>query len=275
MPIYNIPVNLLNAYRERDVIVRVGNVADIIAEAGRISLKNMEAVELIGIPADIELLSQLDEHAEVDLVLQDGERELSRLNALRESGMEEDIQIVVPVVPGFGETAKRACRLGYPVKLNIGALDLLDVEETLDLVNFYLHTPDLEEPLEFFHSFAQALFNEEALTMWDIMNENPAEIRYITDQGNEVLSRRLAHMPATGDMSDFLDRRKLQLLRERGECSQCRFFVNCNGYFKLPNPEFGCDGVKRIFGTLKEAVKKLQEDVDKFYDEFEEGPEED
>jgi len=50
------------------------------------------------------------------------------------------------------------------------------------------------------------------------------------------------------------------LPEESEECPDCEFLPHCRGYFKWPERDYSCKGVKEIFRTLKNAAKGLKKD---------------
>jgi hypothetical protein len=52
-----------------------------------------------------------------------------------------------------------------------------------------------------------------------------------------------------------------RVLAPEAECASCEFFLNCGGYFKWPNRDFSCDGIKRIFHRLSRAALELHDDL--------------
>ena len=85
-------------------------------------------------------------------------------------------------------------------------------------------------------------------------------VRYVTDDGAEAVARR----PFTAeheDLDTFHFELTKRMLSFESECASCEFFLNCGGYFKWPNPEFSCEGIKRIHQKLREAAYELQDDL--------------
>ena len=94
-------------------------------------------------------------------------------------------------MPGLYKAAKLAISLNFAVKLEVvQRLDQPVIDELGQVLDLYLHRPNVAAPIEFFHSTFLALY--------------------------------------------------------RG------------GYFKLPDKQYQCDGVKGLFRTLKEAAGDLQ-----------------
>jgi hypothetical protein len=182
-----------------------------------------------------------------------------------------DVVVVVPVAAGFSQAVRTAASLDFLVKLQIGPLEQFVVPEVLELLEYYLHTPSLSRPIEFFHSILRnvycAQFGPQEMkenTLWQVQGEDPTHIRYVADDGREVLSSRLAGLNAGDDLGSFLERYQLELALERGECSVCPFFTSCSGYFKLPDRGFNCDEVRKVFHALTLAARKLREDMESY-----------
>ena len=53
-------------------------------------------------------------------------------------------------------------------------------------------------------------------------------------------------------------------LGETTECDGCEFLKPCGGYFKWPNREFKCEGVKTLFSKLSCAAEELRNDLTSF-----------
>lgn len=99
------------------------------------------------------------------------------------------------------------------------------------------------------------------MSLWEIAEEDPSQVRYITDDGEETISRRFAGSKLEGDLGGFLDRYGQELLSERRECHGCEFFNRCGGYFKWPDKSYDCAGIKRLFTTLSSAAEEVQHDL--------------
>jgi len=50
----------------------------------------------------------------------------------------------------------------------------------------------------------------------------------------------------------------------KSECDGCEFFETCGGYFKWPNREFDCEGIKILFSRLNLAAEELRNDLASF-----------
>jgi hypothetical protein len=102
------------------------------------------------------------------------------------------------------------------------------------------------------------------MTLWDVQEEDPAYLRYVTDDGSETIGRHPVGVPASGDLGSFVAALQQELLAERGECYECEFLAYCGGYFKWPRKDYGCSGVKTLFRTLRDASAALRHDLEAF-----------
>jgi hypothetical protein len=146
----------------------------------------------------------------------------------------------------------------------VGQPDPAAVEAMQSVLDFYLHHPSVSQPVEFFHTALLSLYNQAPVTLWDVQEEDPAYVRYITDDGSETIARRPVGVPVTSDLGGFVAHLQQELLAERGECYECEFFEHCGGYFKWPRKDYGCSGVKTLFRTLRDASAALRHDLNTF-----------
>jgi hypothetical protein len=170
----------------------------------------------------------------------------------------------MPVVPDFSKAVKLAVSLNFAVKLEVTQPDQTLVKEMVGVLDFYLHHSTVAQPIEFFHSLLLAFYQENPVTLWAVQEEDPAFFRYITEQGEETISRRFAETKIKDDVGSFLENFNKELLTEKRECCQCEFFEHCGGYFKWPDREFSCDNVKTLLRTLQEAAGELKRDLASF-----------
>jgi hypothetical protein len=138
------------------------------------------------------------------------------------------VRIVIPVVAGFSKAVKLAVALNFAVKLNMGQPDVELLKEVEEVLDFYLHRSQVRQPIDFFHTTLTSFFNDEPISLWEIVDEVPV-------------------VPAT-DL----------------ECYECEFFNQCGGYFKWPDVTYGCDGVKSVFRTLANAAQEMRSDLATF-----------
>ena len=124
------------------------------------------------------------------------------------------------------------------------------------MLDFYLHHPSVSQPVEFFHTSLLSFYHQAPVPLWDVQEDDPAYVRYVTDDGWGD------HSAAPGRHTGSWRPRVLSLLSNRS-CWQSavsaarEFFAHCGGYFKWPRKDYGCTGVKALFRTLRDAGAAL------------------
>ncbi len=263
--IYNIPASMAESYRKKNVIVRSHSPAEIVESFSEDQLDRIVYIQLLSLNAEVDDLVQWGGSVPVDLLMRDPETEFPLLYKFSDLLDNHPVRISIPIVPGLNKAAKLAISLNFAVKLEmVQRLDQTLIEELGQLLQLYLHRPNVAAPVEFFHSAFLALYHEEHTSLWSIQEEDPANVLYITDDGQEAISRRFAGAGLTGDLGNFVVDYQKQLLAEKTECDGCEFYDICGGYFKLPDKQYQCDGVKSLFRVLKESAGELKSDLEMY-----------
>jgi hypothetical protein len=261
--IYNVPVALFERYRERQLIVRSHNPEELLEKLSGEGLERVAYVQLLSLDAEIDGLMRWEHPIPIDLAVLDQETDLPLLYRYSPLLDRRPIRVSVPVAPGFSRPAKLAVSLNFAVKLDVSQPGGALIEELMHFANYYLHQSTVSRPVEFFHSMFLAFYHNTPASLWDIQEENPLIMRYVTDHGEEVLSRRLSE--GDYDIKSFPEEDKVTLTALRGACSGCEFIEYCAGYFKWPRRDYCCDGVKTIFRFLESTAGELRGDMASFH----------
>lgn len=259
--VYNIPVGLVAAYRGRKVIVRAHNAADLVNTLSDASLDNLVAVNLLSLTTDVDPLAAWGHGLPVEIVMCHPQNQFPLLYRHAKLLDKHPVRVSITAVPGFSKAVKLAASLRFVVKLEPGQPDPDVVGEMSELVDFYLHQRSISQPIEFFHSAILDFYHGTSTSMWEIQEEDPAYIRYVTDDGVETVNRRPGRTIFADEMDGFVSRLQDQLFTERAECSGCEFFKNCGGYFKWPCRDYACVGVRTLFRSLRLAADDLRSDL--------------
>lgn len=259
--IYHIPITQLPAYRGRNLVVRSRDPAEIIAGLDGGAGERCLYVQLLGLGAAIDRLACWEVKVPMELVIENPEAELPLLYRYSPLLMDRPIRVAVPLVAGFGKVVRLSVSLDFAVKIEGGQPTLDLIEELLGVASDYLHRSTLTVPIEFIHSLFQSFYRQEPVSLWDIQEENPHQVRYITDQGEEALSKRLARVKPPADPRLFRKDPFAGLLAQGGECRDCQFVNRCGGYFKWPDKEYPCDGIKNLLRMLEQAAAELRRDL--------------
>jgi hypothetical protein len=260
--VYNVPVNLVPAYRGQAVIVRSEHPADLVKALPDNDLDNLVGVQLLSMTADVEVMADWGYAIPVELVMSDPVTEFHLLYRHAKLLDKHPVRVSIPVVPWFGKAVKVANSLQFTVKLEMGQPETAVVDEMLSALDFYLHSSSVSQPVEFFHSSLASFYDRDPVTLWAVQEEDPSYIRYVTEDGRETIARRLVDNAPTGDPDFFSYDLWQSLLAEGSECCSCEFFENCGGYFKWPRADYKCDGVKAVFSTLRDAAGELRQDLE-------------
>ena len=262
--VYNIPATRIEAYRGRDLIVRSPDPSELLKKLVLGDLKRIACLQILGTGGSIDPLLRWGPSIPVDLVVQDPEADLPLLYRYAPLPADRPVRVSVPVVPGFSKVVKLALSLNFAVKLEISQPEPALIEELLRVATLYLHQSTVSQPVEFIHSIFLGFYNRNPVTLWAIQEEDPDLFRYVTDLGEETLSRRFSGVELKYGVASFIKEFTAALLSEKQECGNCAFYESCAGYFKWPRREYRCDGVKALFRTLQTAAEELRADLAAF-----------
>lgn len=252
---YNIPFHLFPEYTGRPVIVRSTDPEEIVrCLAGH----DISAVQYVQVSADadpeaISLLANWDPPVAVDIVLSDPVNEFPLLYKFSKIIDRCPVRVSIPVTTGFFKAVKLALALQFSVKLVVGQPDAAVIDEMSEVLEHYLHRPNVEQPVDYFHSLFLSEYREERSNMWLVQEDDPELFRFVGDDGVETASPRFGSLDPMSEGATPTNGCR--------ECDTCEFLSTCGGYFKWPDPQYSCDGVKRIFTTINEAAAELRKDV--------------
>jgi hypothetical protein len=191
----------------------------------------------------------------LDVVLVEPAREFSDLYRLVDVRAGRDVRVTIPVKRGFLKAVRLAASLGLPVRLLPGQPTVEVLDELQAALAFYLRDSMVEAPIEFFHSALAWLRGAPTGSLWQVLEEDPAVYR--RDPARTSSSRMtLGHDSA----SLFL----AQLTETGAECATCPWQQFCGGYFKWPDADYSCAGVKSLFSNLHAAVTEIEHDLSTF-----------
>ncbi|HKV35907.1 MAG TPA: hypothetical protein VJP89_16335 [Pyrinomonadaceae bacterium] len=241
-PVYNVPAKLFDRYRGRDVIVRSSSPRELVECLRDANLASVRFMQLSSTREDTSCLENFAPGTPLDIVLENPVQyqQLYSYSNLLDS---HPVRITIPLVSGFSKAVKLAISLRYAVKLDVQQPDedlLTELESVLDL---YLHLSSVNQPIEFFHSVLLSFYRNEPVSLWEITETDPASVCYVGDDG------RVADV---------------DINTETRECHECEFRDRCHGYFKFPDRNYNCDGVKHVFRTLANAADEVRQDLESF-----------
>jgi hypothetical protein len=227
-------------------------------------LDKLVGVQLLSLTATVDILADWGYGVPVELVMRSPATEFPLLYRHAKLLDKHPVRVSMPILPALFKAVKVANALCFTVKLDVGQPAPASIAALQAVLDFYLHHTSVAQPIEFFHTALLSFYHQEPVTLWDVQEDDPASVRYVTDDGRETMARDPSGAGARGDLGSFVADLQQALLAEQGECYACEFFAHCGGYFKWPHPDYGCSGVKTLFRTLKDASAALRHDLNTF-----------
>ena len=257
---YNVPLALVGSFPDRRLIVRAYDPLAVVRTPSLADSDNLAGLQLLDITADLELLETWNPGLPIEVVLKDPEAETMKLYRVSKLQRTHPVRVVIPLVPEFSKAARVASFLNLPVKLEGAQPSPELIEELSETLDFFLHNKAVSQPVDYFSGLLVAILHKKPVTFWQIQEEDPGMVRYVTDDGLEALARR-PFTAAGADLDTFQFELTRRTLSPDSECASCQFFLNCGGYFKWPNPDYSCEGIKRILARLRQAAYELHDDL--------------
>ena len=243
--VYNIPAKLLDDTRWRHVIVRSLSAQELVQAVSAADKGRVRFLQLLTIDQEVSVLEGTLDDVPIEIVLADP-NQFQLLYSLVTLLDTHPVRIAIPVVAGFNKATKLALSLNFAVKLRVEQPDEQCLEELKSILDLYLHRGFVHQPVEFFHTLLGSYYNDEVVSLWEIAEDDPARVRYIGEDGEDLTLHTTA---------------SLAQLRENRECNACEFFDRCQGYFKWPHSSYSCSGIKEILGNLRTAADEVKQDL--------------
>jgi hypothetical protein len=189
----------------------------------------------------------------LDVILAAPAAEFSDLYCLVEVSAARDVRVSMPAVPGFLKAVRLAASLGLPIRLFASQPSAETIAEIAAALDFYLHDPVVEAPVEFFHAVLAWMLGAPTASLWRIVEEDPAVFRHYDAGGRFRGPRAVQTSRQETSAPDFVQAHLARLVAGGAECATCRWQPVCQGYFKWPYPGYSCQGVKQLFSTIRAA----------------------
>jgi hypothetical protein len=197
----------------------------------------------------------------LDVVLSDPAAEFSNLYRVVDACAAREVRVTMPAAPGLAKAVRLAAALRLPVRVLPGQPPDEVLEELSDVLDFYLHEPMVETPVEFFHSLLATMSGGEASSLWMILEEDPEVFQLFDANGQARLPRVGDSGSVTKVSAGFVDTHLNGLIAQGAECASCPWQQQCRGYFKWPNPLYPCEGVKRLFSSIQMAGAEISQEL--------------
>jgi hypothetical protein len=200
-------------------------------------------------------------HIPIDVVLRNPASEFSGLYKLVDVCAVRDLRVSMPATPGFLKAVKLAVSLRLPVRILPGQPSAEMFAELTEALEFYLHEPMVEVPVEFFHSLLGSACGAQTGSLWMILEEDPAVFLHYADDGNRRLPRSSERFSGETSLDAFVESHLDSLVEQGAECATCPWRQVCRGYFKWPDPAYSCGGVKQLFSIIDSAADEIGRDL--------------
>ena len=263
---YNIPAHLFDSYQGRKVIVRSDNPNELVIYLSRANLENVLYAQLTSLTVELDLDPLLSWTCAlpIDVLVRNPAAEYPLLYHFSRLLDKHPVRFSIPVKKGFVKAVRLALALGFSVKLEVGQPDVCLIAEMAEVLDLYLHRSEVSQPVEYFHSTFLSFFHQrQSPNLWFVQEEDPEHFRFITNEGVETVSPRFGEIDLR-ELKLIVGAQQTASTLNESECDGCEFFETCGGYFKWPNREFDCEGIKILFSRLNLAAEELRNDLVSF-----------
>ncbi len=202
--------------------------------------------DLIGVAELWKLAARNETEVALDVVIENPDKDFADLYRLVDVAKIRDVRVTIKTRPGFLKALKLATSLALPVRLLPVHMQRRGFEELEEALEFYLHNPGVEAPVEFFHSALAFMRGHETGNFWRIAEEDPT-----------VFERWDSVQPPSDAEEQFIK----YLKRPDRDCRKCRWLDLCSGFFKQWDPNDSCDGILRVYDRLKDAANEIDRDL--------------
>jgi hypothetical protein len=203
-------------------------------------------------------------HIPFDIVLSEPASEFSDLYRLVDASAERDVRVTVPAGPGLAKAVRLAAALRFPVRILPGQPTASALDELREVLEFYLHEPMVEVPIEFLHSLLASMEGGETGSLWLILEEDPDLFQHCDANGRAGTPRTDDSGSVETGSAGFVENWLKGLIAQGGECAACPWQQPCRGYFKWPDPAYSCEGIKELFSSIQTAGNEIRRELASF-----------
>lgn len=247
----SIPTALFPSAPDGPLILRTADPAEPAAVLGPEVRERVRYLQLTDLTPSMAPLVGWGEGLAIDLLMSDPVTELPLLYRCTGLIDRHPVRVTVPLLAGVARAVKLAVSLGFPVRLSGHQPAPAVIEEAAQVLQAYLHDPTVSQPVEPFHGLLLSLLHGSPLSLWSLLERDPEQIRVLDERGTELSDQAPASVAAFGE----------GLLAAGAECRGCEWFGVCGGYFKWPQADYACDGVKPLLAEVRAAAAELQRDL--------------
>jgi hypothetical protein len=251
-PVFSIPAALFASFVDHPLILRTADPAAPRALLGPEPPEGLVYLQLTDLTGDMAPLADWGEGVPLDLVMADPQAELGLLYRCTGLLARHPVRVTVPLRAGLAPAVKLALSLGFAVRLHGHRPSPKAVAEARSALDEYLHNPTVSQPVEPFHSVLTSFLHATPVSLWSLLEQDPAEICLLDDQGAAAQDGSPVSVGAYRDA----------LVAATGECRDCPWLTRCDSYFKWPGSDYACTDVKRLFSDIEAAAGELHAALD-------------
>jgi hypothetical protein len=263
-PLKFLPAALAEEQGDQPFVALVRTPDELVRWLGQ-SPEGLQWIEVEGLLDNLEAWRRATQpgasQVPLDIILTKPASEFANLYRLIDVSATRELRVSMPAVPGFFKAVKLAASLRLPIRLLPGQPTSEGLSELTEALEFYLHGPMVEAPLEFFHSLLATAAGADNGSLWMILEEDPAAFQRYDDKGRHQLPRPDGIGAAETFSEAFVENRLRKLLDQCAECASCPWQQVCRGYFKWPDPAYSCEGVKGLFSRIDAAADEIEQDL--------------
>jgi hypothetical protein len=197
----------------------------------------------------------------LDLILANPSSEFSDLYKVVDTCRVHDLRVTIQAGPGLLKAVKLAAALRFPIRVLPGQPKAGVLAELKEVLDFYLHEPAVEAPVEFFHSLLAGSHGADTGSLWMILEEDPAAFLQYDINGQAKLPRSGLFGSVESSPAEFVENHLKSLVEQGAECATCPWHQSCRGYFKWPDPAYSCNGIKELFSVIQAAADEMARDL--------------
>jgi len=186
----------------------------------------------------------------LDVIVSDPAAQYAAIYRLVDVRNVRPVRVTIPVAEGFLKSLRLAVSVHLPVRLLPGQPGPKAISELEEALEYYLHDPMVEVPVEFFHSMLAQARGGSGPDLWVVTEQDP-DVFALPDW-------------TSPEEVGFVDQHFKQLEAAGAECVTCPWKVVCRGYFKFPDPEYSCAGIIPLFDRIGQAGAELKKDLATF-----------
>jgi hypothetical protein len=220
----------------------------LVAESS--SLQWIQVENLLDEPEVWATAARKGNDAALDIIVADPATQYASIYRLVDVRNVRPVRVTIPVVAGFLKSLRLAVSVQLPVRLLPGQPGPEVIAELEEALEYYLHDPMVEVPVEFFHSMLALAKGGSGPDLW-----------VATEQDPDVFA--LPDWSSPKEMG-FVDRHVTQLEAAGAECSSCPWKIVCRGFFNVPDPEYSCAGIITLFDRIGQAGAEMKKDLAAF-----------